>query len=437
MDERDRNMASTRSALVKSFDADHDERVDAPYRRGAPDHRISDNFSTKMIGKREAPSHHGQMLKNLRTFEEKTAEVVPKQKWQQEVIPSTKNMPLRVLLFPYSPGTAFWLEIGETATKVQSEIFTRKTMTEVYKKFQTMAPALTFKPSSRDLKCKGSYTHSYSSCTWEAQIWRVDPDVARSKSPKNEFIFECRRKSKGGQEAFMSLVFIIGAFLKELGRAKFFANGCEIFGPISPVENLGKLAIPGLGSSLDDLSMIPMSDPRSSMVLDMDCPITLDTDCVAQMTEGIAERRHPQCSENMAILAQCVVNIKNREVLHKSDELGKAIQKELMKGTDLTTCINALTLIEHAAISPKEALPAVAQSLMVHSGYKDSGYKGIRSRAVESTALRVMAKLACNIGEDREKTLLEIENKLRGKLVDEVFNKVQDIRTCRRTVNVF
>jgi len=429
-------MSDERSGRSKSYDPDREARAVAPVRRAGVQDRIMSDFSMSVVGKRDGLGLHGQRTKNVQILEEKTMDVRPDEKWDEEMIPNMIGMKLRILTFPYSPGTAFFLKVGDTISEADAQIFSRKTMMEVYQKFQKMAPQLTFKPSTKDLKCKGSYTQSYSSCTWEVAIWHVDPAVARNKSRKNEFIFECRRRSKGGQEAFMSLVLTIATFLKELGRADMFANGCEIFPRISPVENLGELAMPGpFGSSLQDISRIPMSDP--SGYKSMDCPITLDTDCVAQMTEGIAERRYPQCSENMAILAQCVVNIKNREVLQGSDELGKAIHRELIEGTDLTTCINALTLIEHAAISPKEALPAVARSLMVHSGYKESGFKGLRSRAVEATALRVMAKLARNIGEDREKTLLEIEDKLRGKLMDEVFNKVQDIRTHRRAVNVF
>jgi len=224
------------------------------------------------------------------------------------------------------------------------------------------------------------------------------------------------------------LLEILGGLLKERGRATMFANGCEIFPPALQMENLGKLAIPGLRSFPSDISMSSMDE--------IEFPIGLDEDIVKRMTMGIADRRHPQCSENMAILAECVVDINNREVLKESDDLTKAVHQELMKGTDLATCINALTLIEYGAVSSKGALPAVARSLMVHSGYKESGFKRIRSRAVESTALRVMAKLACNIGKDREKTLLEIEEDLRGKLVDEIFSKVQEIRV-RPAVNVF
>jgi len=419
-------------------DTDRDERESAPYRRGFSDYKTSDEFSPNMIGKMGGSTDlSGKM--DLGTGEKfKLEDLAPEQylelpdaKWDvelaQEEIPDTKSMPLRSLNFPYSPGTAFWLEIGESANEA-GEQFARKTMTEVYQMFQNMAPALTFSPSLRDLKCKGTYTWSTSSCTWEIQIWRVNPAVARSKSPGNEYILECRKKVKGGNESFMRLVEIVGWLLKEQGRATMFANGCEIFPPALPTENLGKLAIPGLGS-LQDISLASIEETEF--------PVDLDEDIVKQMTMGIADRRYPQCSENMALLAECAVDMNNREVLKESDDLTKAVHQELMMGTDLNTCINALTLLEYGAVSSKGALPAVARALMVHSGFKESGFKRIRSRAVECTALRVMAKLACNIGEDRDETLLEIEKDLRGKLKYEIFSKVQDIRTCRPAVDVF
>jgi len=185
--------------------------------------------------------------------------------------------------------------------------------------------------------------------------------------------------------------------------------------------------MPGIRSPLNDLSVIPIGDSRSLKYSEY--PVSLDEDCVERMAVEITERRYPQCHENMALFAQCAVDIDNREVLQESSELKKAVHNELMKSTQLSTCVNALILMDHGVASPRESLFAAARSLMVHSGYKGSGLKGLRSRAVECRALRVMSKLASQVGNEREKMMLEIENDIRGKVSYEIFCKVQDIRT--------
>jgi len=413
------------------LDIDSCARDNAPWRHFPVDHKINHNFSLKMNCKMGGPDHHGEIAKSRQIWEKPTEEVLQEYKWEVEGIPDLKEIPLSRRNCPYTPGSAFWLRVPD-GTVADGVVYARETMMEVYQKlYSSMAPALSFSPSFKKLKCKGSFTQNYSSCTWETQIWLVDPSVARSKCPKNEYIFECRRTSQDGLEAFTRLVQLIGIFLKEHGRAKMYASGCEIFPPVAPIKDLGSFAMPGIGSPLSHLSMMPMSDSRSSH------PVTLNEDCVERMTVGIVERRHPECPETLALLAQCAVDKDNLDVLQESAELREAVQEELMKTTELSTCFNALTLLEYGVASPKGGLRAAARSLVVHSGYKGSDFEGPRSRAVEFKALRVMRRLASQLGEDREKTLLEIESDIRGKLYDEVFSKVQDIRTGLRTVNAF
>lgn len=433
-----RNAAPNRHAMAARPGSEQMARRAAPNKRGVVVHS-SDNISMKMGGM--GPLNMGGKgyrdgdLLEKETQKPKWMETAKEDagteyKWMETVIPNFQEMSLRCLNSPFSPGNSIWLEIPMSENP---ENFVKKSFTEVYRKFQSMAPVLSFQPSAKELRCKGTYTRGVSSCTWETQAWRVDPSVARSKNPQREYIFEFRRKTKGGQAAFASLVQLVAVCLKDYGWAKMYGNGCEIFPEVPPVEDLGELSMPGLGA-IDEFSMPSLNRSRSQ---ERDCPISLDQDSVARMTAGIAERKYPHCAENMAVLVQCAASTDNREVLLGSVDLRKAVQQELMKGTDLTTCLNALALIDQGAVSPKFALPAVARSLMVHSGYKQSGYKGVRSRAVECTALRVMDKLASKIvNEDREKTLLDIEKDLRGKLMEEVFSKVKDIRICR-TVNAF
>lgn len=409
------------------LDIDNCERDNATRSRSVVPYKISDDFSMNRIGKMGASENHGDTVNKIKK-EMPTEEVLPEYKWDLEPIPNMQEMPLCCLKSPYTPGNAFWLRVPE-ATAADGVVYARETMKEMYEMFQLMAPALSFSPSLKKMRCKGSYTQSYSSCTWETQIWRVDPSVARSKNPKNEYIFQCRRKSMGGREAFSRLVLLIGVFLKDNGRASKYANGCWIFPPIAPIVDLGNLGMQGIRSSLDDFSMIPLGDSRSLKYSEF--PINLDEDCVERMAVDITECRYPQCHENMALLAQCAVDIGNREVLQESSELKEAVHQELMKSTQLSTCVNALILMDHGVASPKEGLIAAARSLMVHSGYKGSGWKGLRSRAVECKALRVMSKFASQVGKEREKMLLEIENDIRGKVSDEAFRKVQDIRTGR------
>jgi len=407
------------------LDIDNCEQDNTTRKRTVVDYKISDDSSMSMIGKIGASDNHGDTEKKVK-MKTPWEEVLPEYKWDLEPIPNLQEMPLSCLKYPYTPGTAFWLRVPE-ATAADGVVYARETMKEVYQMFQLMAPALSFSPSIKKMKCKGSYTQNYSSCIWETQIWRVHPSVARSKKPKNEYIFECRRKSKGGRDAFSRLVGLIGMFLKDNGRASKYANGCWIFPPVAPIVDMGNLGMRGIGSPLDDFLMMPIGNSHS--LESSEYPINLDKDCVERMAVDISEGRYPQCHENMALLAQCAVDPENLEVMQESSELKEAVHQELMKSTQLSTCVNALILMDHGVASPKEGLIAAARSLMVHSGYKGSGLKGLRSRAVEYKALHVMSKLASQLGKEREKMLLEIENDIRGKVSHEAFRKVQDIRT--------
>merc|ERR1719499_2961261 len=239
-----------------------------------------------------------------------------------------------------------------------------------------MAPALTFHPNSKDLRCKGSYTEGFSTCSFVVQAWKVDNS---SSTGQQEYILEFNRRSQRGREAFLALKRLVANALKRDGFATHWAHGGEIY-PLPVVENdLGELSMPGFHES-----------SRSPY------PITLREEDVADMTACINEHKYPQSAESLELLAQCGAGSdKNREVLRENCELAKAIHQELRTGYEANSCLHALSLIDQGATAPKDVLPAVARCLQVHSGFKRFNRKGARSRAIESTALRVMEKLVC------------------------------------------
>lgn len=204
--------------------------------------------------------------------------------------------------------------------------------------------------------------------------------------------------------------------LKCAGHAKRYADGYEIFPKIPKISNAG---------DIDEYSM-PGNDQDSSSGK---YAISLNSDSVERLISLVAERIYPRYNETLRLLAKCSAGCReNRELLMESDKLREAVHRELSTGSQASTCYNALKLIEQGATVPKNAFPAVARSLLLFSGHKPSGYKGMRSHAIENAALGAMNMLTRTMGEEEwEQAMRTIEKELSGKLGEELFRKVHAI----------
>jgi len=324
-------------------------------------------------------------------------------------------MPIRVLSTPFNQSNAILLTISSLAAAAAN---VREAFSVVYTLFQSMAPDLTFQPNNKDLRCRGYYTRDFDTCVFEAQIWRLHPSVAAGDQPDGQYICELCRKTHGGRDPFEDLFRAVAVELQRAGYAKSYANGHEIYPDIS---NL---------SDIDSYSMLS-NDPGSSVYT---YAITLDPDSVERLTSLVVQRIYPHYHETLRLLAKCSAgSVENRDLLVHNLKLGEAILWELKNGTQASTCYNALKLIELAAVIPKGAFPAVARMLLVFSGLEPSGYKHMRSQAIENTALGAMKMLTRTMGEEEWKEARRtIEKDLSGKLGEELFSKVQAI--CIRSV---
>lgn len=148
-----------RNAVLDIYNCEQDNAWPS---RSVVDYKMSDNFSVNMLGKMGGLDIPVGMVKKIKK-EKPTEEVVAEYKWDLEPIPNIQEMPLCCLKSPYNPGDAFWLSVPE-ATAADGVVYARETMKEIYQMFQLMTPALSFTPSFKKMRCKGSYTQSYSSC---------------------------------------------------------------------------------------------------------------------------------------------------------------------------------------------------------------------------------------------------------------------------------
>jgi len=212
----------------------------------------------------------------------------------------------------------------------------------------------------------------------------------------------------------------LNAFAVELqlaGHAERYANGHEIYPEISNPLDVDEYSMPGydIGSCNDTYA------------------ITLNTDIVKRMISFLIQRIYPQYHETLRLLAKCSAgSSKNREMLANSSELEEAVLRELSIGSQASTCYNALKLIEQGAAVPKGAFPAVARILLVFSGLKPSGYKQMRSKAIENTALGAMSVLTRTMLEEEWKEARRMVAKdLSGNLGEELYRKVQAICSQR------
>lgn len=285
--------------------------------------------------------------------------------------------------------------------------FLREALLVVYKKFQSMAPDLSFLPSRKELRCCGCFTLDFDSCAFEMQMWSV-----QISSDVTQYICQLRRTSYGGREPFSELLRVLASNLKLKGYATEYADGRKI---------LEKLSIDD-----DHLNMCFMNtacdgSPNASH------PVCLERDDVTLLSSHVAERTYPFSSDTLRLLAQCSAGSReNCEMLLESEELGKELVRWLNDESEVSSCLNALKLIELGASAPKDAFKAIAGSMVVHCGVKPSSGKGIRSQAIENAALGAMNKLMKRLkNNEREETFQVIEKVLSGKIKEKLFQKVK------------
>jgi len=337
------------------------------------------------------------------------------------VIPHIKEMEIKDRRNPYSKSQVIILTKPANGTVAEQEKHIRESFLFAYDVLQAMSPALTFQPNSRDLKCKGSFTHDFCTCQFEMQVWQAEV---------NEHILEFRRKSLSGRDAYEYLIRHMGAELKDKGRAEKYGNGIEIY-PIPKIpDDLGDLAMPSFGGVGSHMGMVRVDDRRGF-------PINLDSeDQIQNWSKTIMKRNWPSSEETLRLCALSCLHPDNRKMLAEQSDFQEAVIKELHQNPDATSCHNALTIIlglleetgaEHFVA--EELLSAVARCLLTHSGIKQQGKrKTTRSVALQRAALKVLLLLSKNVAKYDPKqvnvVLDVLEGELGGKLKDEV-NQVQ------------
>jgi len=333
------------------------------------------------------------------------------------VIPYLQEVVIKDRVNPYNKSQVIILTKPANGTASELEMHIRESFLFAYDVLQAMSPALTFHPNSRDLKCKGSFTHDFCTCYFEMQVWHTEV---------NEHILEFRRKSLSGRDAYEYLIRHMGAELKEAGRAEKYANGIEIY-PIPTIpDDLGDLAMPSFGGVGSYMGMEQVDDDRGF-------PINLDSeDQIQNWANTIMKRSWPSSEETLRLCALSCLHLDNRKMLAEQSDFQEAVIKELQQNPDATSCHNALTIIlglleetgtEHFVAD--ELLSAVARCLLTHSGKKKQGKrKTIGSVALQRAALKVLLLLSENAAKydlKQVNVVLDVlEGELGGKLKDEV-----------------
>jgi len=341
-------------------------------------------------------------------------------------LPHLQEMPIWELKSPYNKTQVIILEKPDGLSEDECKKYIRETFGISYGVLQDMAPAVTFKPNAKDLKCKGSFTQDFCSCRFEAQIWRVD---AAFVGEENVHIFEFRRKSLSGKDAFEYLIRKMGAALKEAGRARLYGNGVEICPPAEDMipDDLGDLAMPSFGGMGSHTSI---SQGNS----DGGFPITLENEeQMDRWCKIIAERQWPAYEETLRLLARCCCDTENKKILAEHLDLQKVLIKELQLGSDATNCHNVLTIMfailevasSEQSIVEDGILLAVVEALMTHSGLKQQvgAPKVARSVALERAALKVLMLVSekpKHYNQTQVQRVLRVLGEAPRKLKDEV-----------------
>jgi len=308
-----------------------------------------------------------------------------------------KEMKIRDLSSPYVKSQVIILDIPAGKTDEECKNYVRETFKTSYDILQAMAPDVTVQPNTKDLKCKGSFTRDFCTVNFDAAVWRVESQDGKG----NVYIYEFRRKSISGRDAFEYLIRKVGAELKDKGLAKMYGNGVEIFPPmeIEMPDDLGDLAMPSFGGMGSQTSI-----PKEKC--DGGFPISLakDDEHMNRMCKTIDDRQWPIYEENMRLFARCCCNSENVRVMAEHASLQKVLIKELKLGSDSTNTHNILTIlyaILESASSEKidvedGILYAVSEALRTCLGLKQKKgeSKVVKSSALERAALKVLLLLS-------------------------------------------
>jgi len=305
-----------------------------------------------------------------------------------------KEMKIRVLSSPFVKSQVIILSIRAGLTDEECKNWVRETFKISYDILRAMAPDVTVQPNKDNLKCKGSCTRDFCTVNFEAAVWRVE-----SQDDKGDvYIYEFRRKSISGRDAFEYLIRKVAAELKDKGRANLYGNGMEIFPPmeIEMPRNLGVLAMPSFGG-MGSYTSIPKEK------CDRGFPISLakDHEHMNRMCKTIADRQWPIYEENLRLFARCCCNSENVRVMAEHPSLQKVLIKELKLGSDSTNTHNILTILYAIVESaPSDAedgmLCAVAETLKTCLGLnqKKGESKVVKSIAIERAAIKVLLLLS-------------------------------------------
>lgn len=340
-------------------------------------------------------------------------------------LPILQEMQISLLKSPFNKTHAIILDTPEGSTEEKCN-YARETFGKSYEILQEMAPAVTFKPNPGSLKCKGSFTQDFCTCRFEIQVFRVEDQETK----KNVYIFEFRRKTLSGRDAFEYLIRYMAFKLKEAGRAKVFGNGMEIYPPAEIPDALGDLAMPSFGG-VGPHTSITHGNPNRGF------PITLDEYQMDMWCEIIAKREWPAYEETLRTLARCCCDLENKKKMADNVDLQKVLIKELQNqnGMDATNCHNTLTIVfailEEASEEESDVdemiLLAVAKTLMSHSSIKQQRSKTVKSVALERAALKILMLMSAKPKEYSGKLIHEVLEVLVGimsaTLNDEISQK--------------
>lgn len=342
---------------------------------------------------------------------------------------------------------------GKTET---CEEYIRKTVEDIYRSFQKLAPFLTFQPNTRHLECNGSYSYGYTVCYFDAQVWKVDPQISKSPTPDRHYIYEFRRKSLDGRNAFEKLLSGVASWLLADGKAKMYCSGLNIYPQVDPLQMLENQPFFNFPKptharqELDDLRLV-----------------TLDEDVVSNWADKIAQRSYPSCEELLRILAQCSKDMTNLQIMADEEKLLKVLCRELRIGASPSICNNCLIIVK-SILQLKDVdstqclikyglLEATTKSLLTQSGCVPNTanknlrhsliMKPVRSAAIGRATLEVLKTLLQNSKielPEGEVVLQMLEQNLDGKLKDtensrllrEVTKKLKDVNSGGVTVSV-
>merc|ERR550534_1063526 len=420
-----RNLSSQNN--YEQFDSD----VDRIYRSVAPSVESTNIFNHQIIQGKGSDFMKANELELLspREINEQLYPVEPKLKHRTKKknvsTPSFApllygQMKIKNLTQPHNRANSIVFRIPDDVT--DSHRYISETVGILYAKMVSMSPHLTFIRNKKYLKFKGSFSFDYEVCFFDAQVFRLDPTIAKSDTPENVYIIEFRRRSLTGRGAFHELFRRIAGWLLNEGRAKKYANGFHIYPFEEPSSNLVDV------SRIDGVFESPIPNTVETQSEIDSCQIRLESDMISSWAKKISERS-VYSEENIRILAICSTNTESLELMAHEPKLLVALCEELSSGKNPSSSANALVNVKailkfHAHITADSftrsgMLLAITECLVLYSG---------RSVAIERAALTTLEMLSENQKISiRQTELVEVlkrlEIGLKGGLSDEKNNR--------------